>query len=62
MSPEEAEARIVEVVRQIDATRELLDISDEKKNALVAEKEREILELKKFTGPRHVTGTFSPGG
>lgn len=57
MNKEEAEKKICELVRQIDGVR-AMGLTKEKENGRIAQLDEEIRELKKITGPRHLTGTF----
>jgi len=56
MTPEQAEARIVELVQTV-IDRYRGDDSPEAKRA-IEDAEAEILELKKITGPRRIVGSM----
>lgn len=60
MNKEEAEKKICELVRRIDGVR-AMGVSKEKEEGRIAQLDEEIRELKKITGPRHLTGTFKLG-
>ena len=60
MTKDEAEAKIVHLCLQLDAVG-LMNLSKPKKDGRLAEIGAEITELKKITGKRHITGTFSAG-
>jgi uncharacterized membrane protein YukC len=59
MTEEEAEALIVSLVKKIDRLRASASMSDADKTAAVAQVDSEIRDLKKVTGPRHITGTIN---
>jgi len=57
MSPEEAEKQIRHLVAKIDTLRRR-EMSESDREAAIQQAEQEIRDLKKITGPRHITGRF----
>lgn len=58
MNAEEAEKKIVSLVKEVDAVRAKVGVADDDKKAMIVEIEREIQDLKKITGPRKITGKY----
>jgi len=62
MNAQQAEADIQQAVKNIDVIRANASLTDDEKEVKIAEVDAEITELKKVTGPRHITGTSNIGG
>ena len=61
MEKHEAEAKIVECIKQIDAVRQSVLYTDDQKKERIRQIDTEIKELKKITGQRHHKGTMHVG-